>query len=77
MIFLLSSSLSFASAWQLDFPYFDYDNMKFVKNRMKGIAKTYMEKIEAKIKEVMAAGRTSLNKEEIKTTDNSVHFDDV
>ena len=51
--------------------------MKFVKNRMKGIAKTYMEKIEAKIKEVMAAGRTSLNEEKIKTTDNSVHFDDV
>ena len=39
------------------FPYFDFGNMNFVKDRIKGIAKTKMDKIEVKIKEFMEAGR--------------------
>ena len=45
------------------FPYFDIENMKFVKDRIKGIAKTKMNKIEAKTKEVMAAERKILDAE--------------
>ena len=45
------------------FPCFDFENMNFVKNRIKGIAKTKMNKIEAKTKEVMAAERNILDAE--------------
>ena len=43
------------------FPYFDFDNMNFVKDRIEGIAKTKMYKVEAKMKEFMSAKRNSLD----------------
>ena len=51
--------------------------MQFVKDRIKGIAKTEMDKIESKTKEVMAAERKILDAEKYKTADNSVRFSGV
>ena len=55
-------------------PYFDFESMKFVKDRIKGIVKTKMYKIESKMKEVMDARRNILDAEKRKTSDYSVCF---
>ena len=49
----------------------------FVKYRIKGIPKTEMDKIEAKLKEVVAAKRNSYDAVKIETADNSVRFADI
>ena len=59
------------------FLYFDSENMQFVKDRIKGIAKTEMYKIESKIKEDMDAKRMSLVAGKRKTDDTSVRFGDI
>ena len=51
--------------------------MKLVKERIKGITETKMDKIEAKMKEFVAARRNNLHSEKRKTADNSVRFADV
>ena len=51
--------------------------MNFVKYSIQGIAKTKMDKIEAKMKEFVAARRNNLHSEKRKTADNSVRFADV
>ena len=48
--------------------------MKFVKYRIKVIAKTKMDKIEVKMKEVMAAKRNILDTEKNKIADTSVRL---
>ena len=47
------------------------------KERIKEIAKNKMDKIESKMKEVMAAKRKSLGAEKRKKADTSVRFGDV
>ena len=58
------------------FPYFDFENMKFVKDRIKGITKTMMDKIKAKTKEAMAAKIKSLLKKHyhVPTLEGGVSF---
>ena len=51
--------------------------MKFVKDRIKVIAKTKMDNIEAKIKEAVSAKRKSLDAEKRKRADMSVRIADV
>ena len=51
--------------------------MKFVKDRIKGIVKTKMYKIESKMKEVMDARRNILDAEKRKRDDTSVRIADV
>ena len=58
-------------------PYFDFESMKFVKDRIKGIVKTKMYKIESKMKEVMDARRNILDAEKRKRDDTSVRIADV
>ena len=60
--------------WHCDriLPYFEFDNMEFVKDSIKGITKTKMENIEAKIKEVTEAKRNILDVEKRKRPDTSV-----
>ena len=43
------------------FPFFDFENVKFVKNRIKKTAKTRMGNIEAKVKEFVSSKRKSLD----------------
>ena len=45
----LPSSSSYSSAWKYNFPYFDFDNMKFAKYRIKGVRRTKTDKIEVKM----------------------------
>ena len=59
------------------FPYFDFDNMNFVKYRIKGIARKKMENIEVKIKEVMAENRNGLDAEKSKRADMSIRIANV
>ena len=56
------------------FPYFEFENMKIVKYRIKGIAKKNMDKTEVKIKEAMAARRKSLDTEINKRADTSAQI---
>ena len=51
--------------------------MKFVKDRIKGITKIKMDKIEVKIKEVMEARRKGLDVEKNKRAVTSVRIDNV
>ena len=51
--------------------------MEFVKDSIKGITKTKMENIEAKIKEVTEAKRNILDVEKRKRPDTSVWIADV
>ena len=60
-----------------NFPYSDFENMRFVKDRIKVIAKTKMDNIEAKIKEAVSAKRKSLDAEKRKRADMSVRIADV
>ena len=55
-----------------NFPYFDFDNTNFVKDRIKGIPKKKMDKIEVKIKEVMKARRNFLDAYKKKRSDTIV-----
>ena len=58
------------------FPFSDFENMKFVKDRIKGITKTMMDKIKAKTKEAMAAKIKSLLKKHyhVPTLEGGVSF---
>ena len=56
------------------FPCFGFENMNFIKDRIKGIAITNTEKIESNMKEVIAAKRESLDSEKRITADNSVQL---
>ena len=58
------------------FPYFYFENMKFVKDRIRGISRTNMDKFESKIKEVVAEKSKSLEAEKRKRVYTSVQFAD-
>ena len=50
------------------FPYFEFEDMRFGKDRIKGISETKMDKIESKTKEVMAARKNILDAEKRKNS---------
>ena len=54
------------------FLYFDFENMKFLKDSIKGVAKKKMDNIEVKMKEVMESNRKSLETEKNKRADTII-----
>ena len=60
-----------------NFPYFDFENVKFFKDRIKSIAKAKMYNIEVKMKKIIATRRESSYVEESKRADTSVRIADV